>query len=55
MEAMKTLRSSTTRLKRRVVEWGDEGGEELESHCSGCDFVCEPYLYEKNRLHKGLK
>ena len=32
-----SMRSSTMRL-RKVVEWGDEGGEELESHCRGCEF-----------------
>ena len=32
-----SMRSGTMRL-RRVVEWGDEGGEELESHCRGCEF-----------------
>ena len=50
-----SVRSGTARLRTRVVVGADEGRVKLESHCSGCDFVCEPYLYEKNRLHKGLK
>ena len=32
-----SMRFGTMRL-RRVAEWGDEGGEELESHCCGCEF-----------------
>ena len=33
-----SMRSSIIRLRKKVMEWGDEGDKDIESHCSGCDF-----------------